>query len=74
MATEWRTNRPKTQVNHTFEVSQVYFIKDSNLLPHLEDWRIIHTFFYKLIGPYILANTTYATAVLQGTLKPPAFP
>ena len=33
---EWRRNRYKTQ-NHTLEVIQVYFNKDSNLLLLLED-------------------------------------
>ena len=36
-ATKWRRNWYKTQVNHTLEVIQVYFNKDSNLLLLLED-------------------------------------
>ena len=60
VAREWCKNRQKIQVNHTFDVSQVYLNKDSNLLPHLEDLQIPHTLtaYCKLIVPYVLANTT----------------
>ena len=62
-------NGVEKHVNNTFEVSQVYFHKDSNLLALLEDRLIPHTFSYKLIAHFALANTTYSTSVVQRTLE-----
>ena len=67
--TEWRRNRHRTQVNNTFEVSQVYFHKDSTLLPLLDDRGIPRTFSYKLIVHYVLANITCSTSAVKGTLE-----
>ena len=59
--TEWRRKRHRAQVNNTFEVSQVYFHKDSNLQPLLGDRRIPPTFSYKLIVQYVSYSTSART-------------